>query len=152
MTRLSLTAALLLALLPQTVSSASRTFSPADYDGLYYVTAPAVADPYDYRVVLSHDGRAVSGKGNNPDEPTRPGFYRRNARYPFEKVTFSGKRLSFRTASVRDVSYSFDGSLTSRRDSQFDEPIPVFRGTLSELHKGRLHLKRRLTFGHAVQY
>lgn len=153
MKRLLVSATLLsLVLLPPAASSGSKPPSPAVYDGLYYVTAPATEDPYDYRVVLSHDGKAVPPKGNDPDEPTQPGFYRRTVKYPFERVTFTGQRLTFRTASVHKVSYSFEGSLGSKREPEFDEPIPIFRGSLSEFHKGKLHVKRQFTFNHAVEY
>ena len=151
---LALVAASLLMCTPRAILSAPKPLSTSDYDGLYYWTTSSTSpdDMLEYCVVLSHNGKAVPPKENEPDAPTQPGLYRRNVRYSFDQVAVSGKHLAFRTASVSEISYSFEGTLGSENDPQFDRPIPLFSGTLSEFHNGKLHLERRITFSHAVIY
>lgn len=128
-------------------AQAAKPSAREAFDGLYYVTSPASGDPYGYRVVLSHDGKKIAPKENDPDEPTEPGLYRKDVRYPFEQVAISGKRIAFRTAAMNGASYTFEGALGTKREPDFDDPIPFFRGTLSELRHGKLHSKRPVTLG-----
>ena len=86
----------------------SKYIRPFSYDGLFYVRrgdgvimdAEAGYDPR--ALVLSYNNEPIDQKPNDPDAPTRPGFYLSySARFDFERVEVVGKKVAFKTRSIR---------------------------------------------------
>src|ERR1044072_5135875 len=69
-------------------------------------------DGYDERgLVLSYGDRATAFEHDTSDAPATPGFYLScQVRLDFERVEVIGRKVYFRTRSVRGVVYEFSGS------------------------------------------
>jgi|SRR5262245_86166 len=130
----------------------SRYERPAVYDGLYYV----VGDTDKFHgsaLVLSYNDKPIPPKANDPDAPTRPGFYLPDKdRYDFQRVEVIDKKVYFKTRSVGGVSYEFVGNSGEEIIPNFDPStrVPFIAGEITTLKNGKLVNKERIKFSHAV--
>jgi len=139
---------------PVTAHQAQRPFSkyarPAVSDGLYYVSRGADKF-YGGALVLSYNDKPIPPQANDPDAPTRPGFYLPdNDRYDFQRVEVIDKKVYFKTSSVGGVSYEFFGNSGKESDPNFDIPIPFITGEITTLKNGKPVNKEKIRFSHKV--
>ena len=123
--------------------------SPAVYDGLYYCGT----DEYDPRaLVLSWDGSPVTPKANEPDAPTKPGFYLSYEEpYEFDVIKVVRRSVYFRTRARGGVSYIFVGTAGWRINDMVEpSDVPFIKGTLTQCKNGRALKKEKVEFSHAV--
>lgn len=125
----------------------SRYEKPAVYDGLYYGKSG------EWALVLSYNDKSIPPKENDPDAPTKPGFYPSGKeRYGFQRVEVIGDKVYFKTLSVRGISYEFVGKTGSQIVPDFDPstPIPFIEGVITTLKNGKPVNKEEIKFSHAV--
>jgi hypothetical protein len=118
-----------------------------DLYGLYY--ADCDEEPDCPAVVISGDGKPIPPKANDPDAPTHPGLHVGQWRFPFAWSHFSPQSFSFRTARVGDTVYSFQGRF-GHEQVDVISGVPYLEGVLTEMHNGRVLLRKKVHFGHAV--
>lgn len=118
-----------------------------DLYGLYY--ADCDEEPDCPRLVISSDGKPIPPKVNDPCAPTHPGLHVGQRLFPFAWSRFSAQEFSFRTIRVDRASYSFKGRF-GREDVDVISDVPYLEGVLTLTRNGRVLLKKRVHFGHAV--
>ncbi|HKW56083.1 MAG TPA: hypothetical protein VJN42_01885 [Candidatus Acidoferrum sp.] len=119
-----------------------------DLYGLYYGTWSE--QPADVATVISPDGKPIPPKENDPQAPTRPGFYVGEKRFEFVSSRVSNERFTFQTTSVDGVAFSFDGKFGRERVEGIDELVPYVEGELRETRDGTVVKKKTMHFAHAV--
>ena len=116
-------------------------------EGLYYLDSTSdVAS--DIAFVITRDGRAIPPKSNDPAAPTLQGLHVDGTRFRFAARSVSMKRVSFRTVTVRGVSYRFSGRVGFEKVESIDD-VPYVLGTLSTIRNGKT-FTRKVRFVHAV--
>ena len=116
-------------------------------EGLYYLddTRDGASD---MAFVITRDGGAIPPKSNDPAAPTLQGLHVDGTRFRFAARSVSTKRISFRTLTVRGVSYRFSGRVGYERVESIDD-VPYILGTLSTTRNGKT-FTRKVRFVHAV--
>jgi len=121
-------------------------------EGLFYIERAGVWNLD--ALVLSSDDKPIPPKSNDPDAPTIPGCYLTGTtkRLSFERVEIIGKKVYFKTRTLRDMSYEFRGVIGSEIIPDFSDTVrvPFIKGKLVERKKGKIVKARRVKFGHAV--
>jgi hypothetical protein len=118
-----------------------------DLYGLYY--ADCDEEPDCAALVISGDGKPIPSKANDPGAPTHPGLHVGQRLFPFAWSRFSPRGFSFRTARVGDTVYSFQGRFGREQVDVIPE-VPYLTGVLTEMRNGRVLLRKKMHFGHAV--
>jgi hypothetical protein len=118
-----------------------------DLYGLYY--ADCNEEPDCPELVISAGGKPIPPKANDPDAPTHPGLHVGQRRFPFARSRISPRSFSFRTARVGDTAYSFQGRF-GREQIDVISGVPCLEGVLTEMRNGRVWLRKKVHFGHAV--
>ena len=140
--------AVLLLLYPAAFAQQTQLEKASDFYGLYYSVANIRENPK-IALVLSPDGRPIPPKQNDPDAPTLPGFYVGVQRFPFSWSHVSTNGGTFRTVRLDGTEYSFRG-VFGREQVDILSGVPYLEGTLTEKQNGRVVLKKKVHFGHAV--
>ncbi len=143
----SLFAALLL-LHSAAFAQQARLEKVSEFYGLYYSAANIAENPQ-IALVLSPDGRPIPHKMNDEQAPTQQGLYIGTQRFPFAWSRVSSAGGSFRTVRVGGTEYSFCGQF-GREQVDVISGVPFLEGTLTEKQSGRVVLKKKVHFGHAV--
>ncbi len=143
----SLIAALLL-LDPAAFAQKTRLEKVSEFYGLYYSAANIAENPH-IALVLSPDGRPIPPKMNDDQAPTLPGLYIGTQRFPFAWSRVSPAGSSFRTVRVGGTDYSFRGQF-GREQVDVRSGVPYLEGALTEKQSGRVVLRKKVHFGHAV--
>ena len=99
--------------------------------------------------VVSPDGHPIPPKENDPDAPTKPGFYEGQQRFDFASSRFSPQSFSFRTIDIDGRTFSFSGRFGCEAVEEIPD-VPYLEGELTELKNGRVVHKKKIHFGHAV--
>ena len=118
-----------------------------DLYGLYY--AACDEEPDCPALVISSDGKPIPPKANDPGAPTHPGLHLGQRLFPFAWSRFSPQGFSFRTARVGHAVYSFQGRF-GREEVDVISDVPYLAGVLTEMRNGRVLLRKKMHFGHAV--
>jgi hypothetical protein len=103
----------------------------------------------DFAFVISPDGRPIPPKANDPDAPTKPGFYEGEQRFDFSTSRVSPRGFSFRTVAINGKAFSFKGQFGCEAVDVIPE-VPYLEGELTEMRNGRVVRKKKIHFGHAV--
>ena len=103
----------------------------------------------DLAFVISPDGKPIPPKGNDPDAPTKPGFYVSGVRFEFTWSKFSSKGFSFRTKNINGLAFSLQGRFGCEGVDGIPE-VPYLEGELKESRNHRVVRRSKLHFGHAV--
>jgi hypothetical protein len=118
-----------------------------DTEGLYYLDAKQNHQDI-WAFVITLRGQGIPPKENDPDAPTKPGFYIGSQYYRFIKYSVTRKLVSFETVKIDGRSFRFRG--TVRRVTVCEiENIPELRGQLVEIN-GSTNKQKNVRFGHAV--
>jgi len=115
--------------------------------GLYY--GDCDEEPDCPALVISDDGKPIPPKANDPGAPTLPGLHVGQRLFPFAWSRLSPQGFSFRTARVGHTVYSFQGRF-GRGDVDVISAVPYLAGVLTEMRDGRVLLRKKMHFGHAV--
>jgi len=127
----------------------SRYVRPAAGAGLYYSTGEPAAF-HASALILSYDGKPIPAPENDPDAPTKPGFYLPDGKHiPFQRIEVIDKKVYFKTRSVGGVSYEFVGISGEENDPNFGA-VPFIEGEITTLKNGKPVNKVKITFGHQV--
>ena len=118
-----------------------------DTEGLYYLDAKQNYQDI-WAFVITLNGRAIPPKENDPDAPTKPGFYIGTQHFRFIKYSVTRKMVSFETVKIKGRSFRFQG-MVRRRTVCENENIPELRGQLVEIN-GSTKKQKNVRFGHAV--
>jgi hypothetical protein len=103
----------------------------------------------DLAFVISPNGQPIPPKANDPDAPTKPGFYEGEQRFSFASSQSSPQGFSFRTVDIEGRTFSFRGRFGCEAVDVIPE-VPYLEGELTEMRNGRLVRKKKVHFGHAV--
>lgn len=120
----------------------------SDFYGLYYAYESDQETEF-AALVISSDGRPIPPKANDPDAPTQPGLHVRQQLFPFAWSRLSSQGFSFRTARIDGTEYSFRGQF-GREQVDIISAVPYLGGVLTEIRNGRVRLRKKVHFGHAV--
>jgi hypothetical protein len=120
----------------------------SDFYGLYYAYENN-EDTEFAALVFSSDGTPIPPRANDEDAPTQPGLHIGQKRFAFAWSHFPQKRFSFRTARIGDTEYAFRGRF-GREDVDIIFGVPYLAGVLTERRNGRVLLRKKVHFGHAV--
>jgi len=118
-----------------------------DLYGLYYGDWDKQGS--DLAIVISPDGQPIPPKENDPQAPTRPGFYVGEQHFEFASSNFSPQGFSFRTRSVNGRVFSFRGRFGREQVDVIPE-VPYLAGVLAETQNRHIVRKKKIHFGHAV--
>lgn len=129
------------------VGKQSQLQNISDFYGLYY--ADEKNEENKFALVFSSDGRPIPPKANDPDAPTQPGLYIGQQRFPFTWSHISSQGFSFRTARIGDSEYTFRGRF-GREEVDILSGVPYLDGVLTQRRNGRVLLRTKVHFGHAV--
>jgi hypothetical protein len=99
--------------------------------------------------VISPDGRPIPPKANDPDAPTKPGFYEGQQHFDFVSSRFSQRAFTFRTVAVDGRAFFFSGRFGCEAVDAIPE-VPFLEGELTEMKNGQVVRKKKIHFGHAV--
>jgi hypothetical protein len=117
--------------------------------GLYYGSWDKQEDNLAF--VISPDGQPIPPKANDPDAPTKPGFYEGQQRFDFVSSRFSSQGFSFRTIAIEGRTFSFNGRFGCEAVDVIPE-VPYLKGELTEARNGRVVRRKKIHFGHAVVF
>jgi hypothetical protein len=120
---------------------------PQDLYDLYYAELPkkgALA-----ALVISPNGEPIPRKQNDPDDPTRPGFYLDDQRFAVASSEITAHGFEFRTDSVAGIEFCFRGSF-GREDVEDIPAVPYLAGVLVERRHRRIVRKKTKRFARAV--
>jgi hypothetical protein len=131
-----------------TVGQQPKVQKVTDLYGLYYAYENDQETPF-AALVFSSDGKPIPPKANDEDAPTQPGLHIGQQRFPFAWSRFSPQGFSFRTARIGDTEYSFRGRF-GREQVDIISGGPYLVGVLMERRNGRVPLRKKVHFGHAV--
>jgi hypothetical protein len=118
-----------------------------DTEGLYYLSAKQNNQDL-WAFVITRHGETISPKENDPDAPTKPGFYIGAQHYRFIKYSVTRKLVSFETVKIAGRSFRFQGTVRHRTVCDI-ENIPELRGQLVEIN-GSTQKRNPVRFSHAV--
>lgn len=139
---------LLAILTPVALESQQAEKHCSDYlYGLYYGSWDNQGDEFAF--VISPDGHPIPQKANDPEAPTKPGFYVGEKHFEFAWSKFSPKGFSFRTKSINGQTFSFQGRFGCEQVDVIPE-VPYLKGELKESRNDRVVRSGKLHFGHAV--
>jgi hypothetical protein len=122
--------------------------APEDFSGPYYADLGHEGAEF-AALVISPDGRAIPPKINDPEAPTEPGLYIGEQRFPFARSHLASSGFSFRTVRVGNAEYSFRGRF-GREQVDVIPAVPYLAGILTEMRGGRIVLRKKVHFAHAV--
>jgi hypothetical protein len=125
-----------------------ETNKTSDLYGLYYAEGDSEGTDLTALVISSNE-KPIPPKANDPEAPTEPGLHIGERRFPFAWSRFSPQGFSFWTVRVGDTEYSFHGRF-GREQVESISGVPYLVGVLAEMRKGRVFLKKKIRFGHAV--
>ena len=131
----------------QTATARTANNKWLDTEGLYYLAAKQNNQAI-WAFVITRQGRAIPPKENDPDAPTKPGFYMGTQHYPFGKYSVTRTMVSFETVTREGRSFRFRGTV-HRKTVCAIENVPELRGQLVE-SKGATQKQTNVRFGHAV--
>jgi hypothetical protein len=142
--------ALIALFLPEmaTVGQQLQQQKVSDFYGLYYAYENN-QDTIFAALVFSSDGRPIPPKANDEDAPTQPGLHIGQKRFAFAWSHFSPQGFSFRTARIGDTEYAFRGRF-GLEEVDIISGVPCLAGVLTERRNGRVLLRKKVHFGHAV--
>ena len=96
--------------------------------GLYYGSWDNQEN--DLSLVISPDGRPIRPKVNDPDAPTKPGFYVGQQRFDFVSSRFSSRTFTFRTVAMDGRTFFFSGRFGCEAVDVIPE-VPYLEGELT---------------------
>jgi hypothetical protein len=136
-------------ILHQAQRPSSRYVRPAASEGLYYSTGEPEAF-HASALIISYDGKPIPAPENDPDAPTKPGFYLPDGKHiPFQRIEVIDKKVYFKTRSVGGVSYEFVGNSGAESDPAFDS-VAFIEGEITTLKNGKPVGKEKIRFNQAV--
>jgi hypothetical protein len=103
----------------------------------------------DLAIVISSNGLPIPPKANDPDAPTKPGFYIGQIDFEFESSEFSLHGFTFRTKKVNGTFFSFAGRFGREQDAEVGE-VPYLEGELKEVRNDHVVRHKKVHFAHAV--
>lgn len=118
-----------------------------DTEGLYYLNAKQNHRDI-WAFVITRHGQTIPQKENDPDAPTKPGFYLGSQRYRFVNYSVTRTAVAFETVKINGRSFRFRGRVR-RGEVCGIENVPELRGQLIEI-KGATQHQTKVRFGHAV--
>jgi hypothetical protein len=123
--------------------------SNEDLDGLYYVSPNDSLVNY---LVLSHDGKSLPEKFDDPGAPTTPGLYYKDVRFQITSFKLRKSAVGLKTAEVDKIQFRFKGKIKTRNDPQFNVPLISLHGTLEMINNGHITQRQQIIFEKGVVY
>jgi|SRR5580704_492926 hypothetical protein len=135
-------------LIPLTLGGQQKEKHCSDFQyGLYYGSWDNQGS--DLAFVISTNDQPIPPKANDPDAPTKPGFYKGEQRFNFASSQFTPQSFSFRTVGIDGRTFSFRGRFGCEAVDVIPE-VPYLEGELTEMRNGHVVRKKKIHFGHAA--